>query len=74
MRVSKPVINKQTGAHLPCCWMDCWRDGVEVHKVRVRSGEEALDYVFCSERHRQFFIHSHRAQGMLPPGYRLAVT
>lgn len=71
--VRKSVINLSTGVHLLCCWDTCTRDGVELHKVVVREPTGNACYVFCSERHRQFFIHSHRRNGTLPPGFRLAV-
>jgi hypothetical protein len=74
MRVGKPVINLSTGVHLPCCWDDCTRDGVELHKTTVKEPTGNANYVFCSERHRQYWINSHRNNGMLPAGYRLSVT
>lgn len=70
MRVGKPVINLSSGAHIPCGWDDCFRDGVELHKVVIREPNGRANFVFCSERHRQYFINSHRANGNLPAGYR----
>jgi len=70
MRNGKAVINLQTGAHLPCCWDICEKDGVELHKTRVRSGVESVTYVFCSDRHRMYWVNSHRDNGNLPAGYR----
>lgn len=65
---------------LLCCWSDCERDGVELHKVRFHDHNRALPcdhglaqhvwYVFCSERHRQFFLNAHRKDGFLPTGER----
>lgn len=78
MRVSKSVINMSSGAHIPCCWDDCRRDGVELHKARVRErtehGPGVAHYVFCSERHKMFWVNSHRDNGNLPAGYRLSVS
>lgn len=37
-RTLKAVINTETGAHIPCAWEDCWNDGVELHKIRVKEG------------------------------------
>jgi hypothetical protein len=68
-RVRKALINMQTGAHLACCWEDCRRDGVQLHQVRVREGESTVTYVFCSERHKQYYLHSHVSYGNLPAGY-----
>lgn len=72
--IGKPVINMATGTHIPCCWLDCFKDGVELHKVVIPQPGETINYVFCSERHRQYFIHSHRDMGNLPPGHRLTAT
>jgi hypothetical protein len=72
--VRKTVINLSTGVHIPCCWDDCTRDGVELHKCVVREPTGRAHYVFCSERHRQFWINSHRDNGRLPAGFRLSVT
>jgi hypothetical protein len=30
--------------------------------------------VFCTDRHKDYFMHSHISMGNLPPGSRLAVT
>jgi hypothetical protein len=70
----------QTGHRLMCCCPTmpggdfCDRDGYELYKVIVHSGTDHISYVFCTERHRQYFIHSHRALGELPAGARLLVT
>jgi hypothetical protein len=73
--IAKKVINMTTGAHIPCCWNDCFKDGVELHKfVDTSSPAETITFVFCSERHRGYFINSHRNMGQLPPGMRLSVT
>lgn len=65
---------------LPCCWDDCERDGTTLHKAMHHDHPPALTcdnpvskhlwYVFCSERHRQLFLHSHIAYGRLPTGER----
>lgn len=69
IRIRK-VYNMSTGNRLMCCWTDCDRDGTTLHEVRVREGVRRIIYVFCSERHRLLFAHSHRDMGNLPPGYR----
>lgn len=67
----------QTGRRLMCCIPTmpngdlCDRDGYELFKVIIRAADgERTHYVFCSERHRQYFIQSHRSLGNLPPGMR----
>jgi hypothetical protein len=31
---------------------------------------EHVNFVFCSERHRQYYLNSHIAMGQLPAGHR----
>lgn len=76
--IHKKVINHDRGgSYVLCAWADCEKDGYELFKVRVNYGTSAaphvLNYVFCSERHRQYFVHSHRAYGHLPPGHKMSV-
>lgn len=72
--ISKAVINmdQHGDRHIVCAWDDCERDGYELYKCTVNYGgtEQAqiVRYVFCSERHRQYWIHSHRSYGNLPSG------
>lgn len=72
--IAKPVHNMQTGNRLLCCASGngdtCERQGYEMYKLIVRSGEEVIHYVFCSESHLEMFRHSHLAFGKLPPGGR----
>lgn len=67
---------------LPCCWDDCQRSGTTLHRTRYHSHARGIPcdhptlgkhvwYVFCSERHRQLFLASHRSgYGRLPVGER----
>jgi hypothetical protein len=74
--VNKVVINlDHAGArHVACGWDDCERDGYELNMVRVNYGTASaphiVKYVFCTERHRQFWINSHRGYGKLPAGFK----
>lgn len=75
------VRDTNDGAVLLCGWLDCDRPGYETHKVREYLGFDPRHrgpiytwYVFCTERHRQYFIHSTTHNKNLPPGYRLAVV
>ena len=34
---------------------------------------EHINYVFCSERHRQYFLHSHIDMGNLPAGHKSTI-
>lgn len=75
-RIEKAVINLDHAGdrHVMCAWDDCEKDGVELHKVRINYGKvdtpHVVNHVFCSERHKQYFINSHRAYGQLPPGHK----
>jgi hypothetical protein len=74
--VDKVVINLDHAGdrHVACAWDDCERDGYETNKVKVNYGKvdtpQIVQYVFCTERHRQFWINSHRSYGKLPPGFK----
>jgi hypothetical protein len=63
--------------YIMCSWDDCERYGVMLYGVRIPYGVPPHDYtvihVFCSERHKQYFLHGHVHYGKLPPGYRLSV-
>jgi hypothetical protein len=84
MRNTKPVLSRDAGRWLQCCWDDCERQGYELHKTRFHDHARGLPcadprskhvwYVFCTERHRDYFLHSHRDMGNLPPGSKLAIT
>lgn len=73
----KVVINMDHAGdrHVMCAWDECDRDGYEMHKISINyanSGYEdrIVSYVFCTERHMQFWKNSHRGYGQLPPGYK----
>jgi hypothetical protein len=53
-----------------CCWDDCSKRGTMLHLLRIWEGEELTNYVFCSDRHKQYHINSHVAYGKLPAGHR----
>lgn len=77
--ITKKVVNHDRGGtFVACAWDDCDKDGYELFKVRVNYGTAAVphvvNYVFCSERHKGYWVHSHRAYGHLPPGQKMSVT
>ena len=82
--LDKKVLSRDAGRWLRCCWDDCDKDGYESNKTRFHdhnpgypcSHPEAKHvwYTFCSDRHRQYFLHSHISLGNLPAGYKLAVA
>jgi hypothetical protein len=63
-----------------CVWFECDKPGYELYKAVFHEHartmrcdhpqSQHINYVFCSERHRQLFLHSHIAMGKLPPGYK----
>lgn len=72
IRIRK-IYNTSTLNRLMCCWNDCEKDGVDLHRIRVREGDRWVIYVFCSERHKMLQAHSHVDMGKLPPGYRFVI-
>ena len=75
------IIDPQDETRLLCCWNDCDRYGLELHKAREylgidprTSGPIYTWYVFCTERHKMYWVNSVRDLFNLPPGYKLAVV
>jgi hypothetical protein len=73
----KVVINldHQGDRHVMCAWDECDRDGYELHKVVVNDAADGyppryMRFVFCSERHKMYWVNSHKKYGDLPPGYK----
>lgn len=67
------LVRNFFGKPLPCIWDDCWRDGdnrirVEVDHDAPKFPGEKLVYIFCSERHRDYWRNSTRDRGNLPTG------
>lgn len=68
--IEKKVINRDDGGwgtvtssgthYVMCAWDTCTKDGLEMFKIRKHlgklPGERTMNYVFCSERHKQFWI------------------
>lgn len=71
-RVRDPI----TGDPLPCCWDECVSLAHDENKVVVTDPGAAkkVHYIFCTERHRDYWLHSHKSMGNLPPGSKLKVT
>lgn len=74
------VIDPSDGARLLCCWDTCEVYGTELHKVRIFEGVNpqagnAPIYswkVFCTERHKMYYVNSVKDLNNLPAGYKLA--
>ena len=76
----KKVINHDRGGtYVMCAWDTCEKDGYEAYKCVERDNANGyepklISYVFCSERHRQYFIHSTVRAGDLPSGFKRSIV
>ncbi len=78
--VSRKVINldHDGNKHVMCAWDTCEKDGTEDNKVVTHEGnpgyeQRTITYVFCSERHRQYWLNSTVSCNNLPVGYKLSI-
>lgn len=79
----KPVLSMDTGNWIMCAWSDCERRGVQSNMSVLHDHAKGLGcdhpdakhprYIFCTNRHKQFFDHSHIELGKLPAGYRSTI-
>lgn len=81
MRNGHRLRNPANGLLDDCGWDDCQKPGTTLYKVRIfegtdpRTGGPVYSWkIFCSERHRQYYVHAPRSHTKLPPGFRLACT
>jgi hypothetical protein len=64
------------GERILCAWDDCENYGLQLYKVPIQyakpgSGEDYnVIHLFCCERHMEYWKHSHKDMGNLPPGAR----
>jgi len=70
--VQKKVINLDHGGNrkIACAWDECDNDGYELYKARVNQAAPGfpasyIQYVFCCERHKQYWVNSTRSYGNL---------
>lgn len=83
MPVAKKVLSSSSGLWIKCCWFECERDGYELYKAVFHEHakelhcshpmSEHVNFVFCSERCRQYYLHSHVQMGQLPAGYKKSI-
>lgn len=71
--MTRRLVRNYHGRPLPCCWADCWTHGDDRHGVDVphdapKYPGEQLRYIFCSERHRAYWLNSRNDRGNLPTG------
>jgi hypothetical protein len=82
-RIAKPVLSRDAERWLTCCWFDCDQLSYDLHKAVVHDHARGLpcsdpdashpQYTFCSDRHKMYWVNSHRSMGNLPPGERLRI-
>ena len=68
----------QEGERIWCAWDDCDKHGYDAHRVRINEAKPGfpakyINYVFCSNRHMEFWKNSHRQFGRLPAGSRSSI-
>lgn len=61
------------GTKIFCGWDDCDLDGFALFQVVINAAKPGFPrklerYVFCTERHKQYWLNSHIAYGQLPSG------
>lgn len=83
MRNSKGVLSFSSGDWIKCAWFECEAQGYELYKsvfhehARTMRCDNPLsqhvNFIFCSERHKQYYLHSHVDLGNLPPGFKTSL-
>ena len=77
--IQKKVINHDRGGTFVLCgWDTCEKPGYENNKCVVNEAApghppKTITYVFCTERHRQYWINSICDVNNLPAGYRRSI-
>jgi hypothetical protein len=79
--VAKKVHSRSSDTWILCAWFGCEKQGYELYKsifhehasnIPCARGNH-VNFVFCTERHKRLFQHSHISMGKLPPGYRKSI-
>lgn len=86
MVMMRKVLSSDSGRMIKCVWCHMQgenRDGFEMHKSIFHEHARELpcdhplskhvNYLFCSERHKQYFRNSHIQLGVLPAGFRSVI-
>ena len=76
--LQKKVINlDRGGTFVMCAWDTCEKAGYQNNRAVVHEGVPPnvrdITYVFCSDRHKMYWINSIRDCNNLPAGYRLGI-
>lgn len=83
MVMKQKIRSFTSGDWIACVWCRMQgedRPGYEMHKTvfHEHSREypcehpmsQHVNFVFCSERHKQYFLNSHNDMGQLPEGFK----
>jgi hypothetical protein len=83
----KAINHDRGGTYVMCGWDDCTKDGYEMYKAveflgyepiiwegRIQYLTKTLTFIFCSQRHKDYFQHSTVRANMLPPGSKSAIV
>ena len=75
MAYNDTVRSGVTGKLIPCCWAECDRHGREQFSIRIHEKDRfglptgrVTVYLFCSQRHRLFYVTGPQTYGQLPAG------
>lgn len=78
--VQRKIINLDHDGDrkVACAWDTCERDGYETNKVVTNDSAPGypakyMTYVFCSERHKQYWLNSIHDCNNLPAGYKSGI-
>lgn len=81
--MSKKILSRDSEHWLTCCWDECERPGYDSNRTLFHDHNPGMGcghplskhlwYTFCTERHRQYFLNSHRSLGKLPAGYAKSI-
>lgn len=86
MVMLKKVLSGNTGKWINCVWCHMHgqdQPGYELHKTVFHEHAREIpcdhpraqhvNYLFCSERHKQYFRNSHIDMNQLPAGFRSVI-
>jgi hypothetical protein len=81
--LARKVLSRGTGGWIKCCWFECEKPGYELYKSVFHEHArylpcdhpmaEHVNFVFCSERCRQYYLYSHIDMGNLPAGFKTSL-
>lgn len=83
MAVAKKVLSFSSHQWITCAWFGCEKIAFDLHKAVFHEHARELpchhplsghvNFIFCSDRHKRYYQHSHISFGQLPAGYRKSI-